>query len=251
MKSAVFVVLGLLGPSLLFAHDPEEPRVVIEAEDTRPITVGSMSFQFQLVDVEQNKVVTDADLVLSHEKRLHLLIYDPALREFQHVHPEYDGKLWTVDLRFAVSGQYWMWAQGELKDGTEFSTSSRVTVALPTPAWPAPPVLADVRVGMDDLSVATMSPQRLVANRSAMLKLVFTRSDGSAAEVTPYLGAFAHVLTVTDDGDTLIHVHPMNGPKPNEGILHVSFPRSGFYRLWVQFLDASQLRTVALSVQVF
>lgn len=251
MKNAILVAACLFLPFSVHAHDPGEERIVIEAESDQPITANSTTYEFQLVDTEKNKVVTDADLVISHEKKLHFLVYDPALREFQHVHPEFNGRVWTVDLKFAVSGNYWMWAQGKLADGTEFSVSTRAPVALSLPAWPAPPRLSDVRAGGDGISVATLSAQRLVANRSAMLKVVFTRSDGSAAEITPYLGAFAHVLTAADDGDTLIHVHPMNGPRPNEGILHVSFPRAGFYRIWVQFLDASQLKTVALSVQVF
>lgn len=251
MKSVVLIALGLLWSVFAFAHDPGEARIVIEAENSLPIVVNAAPYEFQLVDTELNKVVSDADLAISHEKKLHFLVYDPALREFQHVHPSFNGRVWTVDLKFAVSGNYWLWAQGELNDGTEFSTSARAAVALSAPAWPMPPHLSDIRVGIDGASIATLSAQRLVAKSSAMLKLTFTRSDGSAAQITPYLGAFAHVLIVTDDGDSLIHAHPMNGAKPNEGMLHVSFPQAGMYRIWVQFLDASQLKTVALSVQVF
>jgi hypothetical protein len=42
----------------------------------------------------------------------------------------------------------------------------------------------------------------------------------------------------------------MDGGQPNEGMLHVSFPTEGFYRLWVQFIDAGELKTIPLSVAV-
>ena len=68
--------------------------------------------------------------------------------------------------------------------------------------------------------------------------------------ITPYLGAFAHIIAVpADDGDSLIHVHPMNGGQKNEGMLHATFPTAGLYRIWIQFLDNGDLKTVALVVE--
>lgn len=84
----------------------------------------------------------------------------------------------------------------------------------------------------------------------AMLTLTFTKADGSPSNATPYLGAFAHVIATPQDGSSLIHVHPMDGSVPNEGMLHVEFPKEGFYRLWIQFNDEGILKTVALSVKV-
>jgi hypothetical protein len=84
-----------------------------------------------------------------------------------------------------------------------------------------------------------------------MLTLVFTKSDGSPAAVTPYLGAFAHVIATPEDGGSLLHVHPMDGKTPNEGMLHATFPKAGSYRLWVQFNDDGVLKTIPLSVLVY
>ncbi len=83
-----------------------------------------------------------------------------------------------------------------------------------------------------------------------MIMLNFSREDGSKPNITPYLGAIAHVVAVALDGDTLIHVHPMNGRNPNEGMIHATFPTAGFYRLWIQFIDDSVLRVIPLSIEV-
>ncbi len=83
-----------------------------------------------------------------------------------------------------------------------------------------------------------------------MLDLKFTRTDGTSAVITPYLGALAHVVATPTDGDSLIHVHPMDGNQPNEGMLHVTFPTAGMHRLWIQFIDGGNLKTIPLVVKV-
>lgn len=255
MKAFLSLSLGLalwaLCDTTAFAHE-EDSRVAIEAETASTVSAGKVQYVFQLVDTELNKVLKDTDLQATHEKILHMLIYDPSLKEFQHVHPEFDGQYWRVDLNFSINGQYWIWAQGKLKsDGEEFSSSARLTVQDGSPEWSTPPVLTDVRIGQDGNSVATLGADKIMAGKMMMLDLKFSRNDGSQPSITPYLGAFAHVVSVYEDADSLIHVHPMSTDNPNEGMLHVTFPDPGFYRLWIQFMDANQLRTVPLSVQVY
>lgn len=233
-----------------FAHG-DESRVALEPE-IQKATAGKVIYQFQLVDTKNNKLITDQDLNISHEKKLHFLAYDPSLNEFQHVHPEFDGKLWNVELNFSRDGNYWVWAQGELSiDQEEFSTPNRLDISGGAPAWPTPPVLGDVRSGASENSVATLSKNKITAGKMVMLNVVLSRNDGTQAQIEPYLGAFAHVVAVPEDGDSLMHVHPMNGSKPNEGMLHATFPTAGKYRLWIQFVDGGNLRTIPLSVEVF
>lgn len=240
------MVLGLK----VFAHGGES-RVEIELERSGPINAGTSTVEFQIVDTEANKVIADKDLKISHEKLLHVLFYDPALKEFRHVHPEFKNNLWTTEIDPSVNGEYFFWVQGVLgSDSTEFSSFVRIEVTGGNPAWPTPPQLSDIRIGDDGISQARLDNKKIRAGRSAMLTLEFTRSDGSTPSITPYLGAFAHVIVVAEDGDTLVHVHPMNGSKPNEGMLHVTFPRVGHYRLWIQFMDDGNLRTVPMEVEV-
>lgn len=240
-----------LSTTVAHAHD-DESRVSIESDMTGPVQAGSVKYVFQLVDTELNKLVKDSDLSITHEKILHMIVYDPALKEFQHVHPNFDGTNWSADLNFAVDGEYWVWTQGQLSvDGEEFSSSVRLKVRGGSQAWPAPPVLTDNRQGADQISTVTLSNDKLKAGQMAMVMVTLGRNDGSIPQNTPYLGAFAHVIAVPKAGDSLLHVHPMNGAHPNEGMLHVLFPEAGYYRLWVQFMDDGYLRTVPLSVQVY
>lgn len=233
-----------------FAHGGAEARVVIEPAVTT-MMAGSNQYTFQLVDTVSNKTIGDVDLNISHEKKLHFIVYDPSLQEFQHVHPEFDGTNWNVAVKFAVNGNYWVWTQGELtSDGTEFSASTRLDVTMRKPALPAPPVLGDYRTGSDGTSAAEIGKTKIVAGKMVMLDLKMSRTDGSTPKLTPYLGAFAHIIATPADGDELIHVHPM-GTSATHGMIHASFPTPGDYRLWIQFLDDGNLKTIPLSVTVY
>lgn len=245
-----FMAILLLAGGASFAHDPAEGPVSLEP-DTLITTAGSATYQFQLVDTKDESLITDKELAISHEKKLHFIVYDPALKEFQHVHPEFIAGKWSVTLDFAVNGQYWVWAQGTVASGnTDFSAPNRITVTGGRPENPTPPELGDVRSGVDGNSKATISAGAIKRGQMTMLALTLTRTDGSKPNITPYLGAFAHVILVTSDADSLLHVHPMNGAHPNEGIIHTMFPDAGDYRVWVQFMDDGKLRTVPLSVTV-
>jgi len=245
-------LLGLvLCSGAAFAHGDGESRVAIEAELQGRVNAGSLSYVFEMVDTKLSKVVAEADLDVVHEKKLHMFVFDAALKEFHHIHPEFKGNKWIVPMELSVNGKYWVWAQGQLTaDSEEFTTSANFELIGGTNANPLPTQLGDVRTNKDGESIVTMSNTKIRAGRMAMPLLNFSRSDGQKPLVTPWLGAPAHVAAVTMDGDTLIHVHPMDHGVPNQLMLHLAFPTAGDYRLWVQYMDHDVLRTVPLSVTV-
>lgn len=245
------MVVGLAlvaGADSARAHGAKS-RVELEIEETGAVKAGEVVLTLQLVDLKKKEVLGEEKLAVVHEKKLHVFIFDPALQEYRHEHPEYNGSAWVLKTQLSVNGNYWVWAQGEiLADQEEFSTSARLSVEGGSPANTLPPVLKDVRSGNDGNSVVSVSNSQLVAGKMAMLDLSFSRRDGTAPEVTPYLGALAHVVGVLEDGDTLIHVHPMS--HGGQMMIHAVFAEAGKYRLWVQFKDGGKLRTVPLSVVV-
>lgn len=227
-----------------------QDRVMIHAEKSGTLNAGALEYSFQIFDHSAGRELTATDLNITHEKILHMLVYDSSLNEFQHVHPEYVGGKWTVPLEFQVNGKYWIWMQGEIKTGSEeFTTSTSVQIQGGRAEWPAP-ALQEQLSGSAGISVASLSGGKLVAGRMAMLDVIFSRGDGSEAQIEPYLGAFAHIVAVPESGDQLLHVHPMAGRNSNQGMLHATFPKAGMYRLWIQFIDAGELKVVPLSVRV-
>lgn len=244
-----YALVLIVASDFAFAHGGEN-RVEIELNSPSTISAGATVVSFQLIDNKLNKLVTPTELNVDNTKLLHFIAYDPGLKEFQHVHPQFDGTFWNVDMNYSVDGSYFVWAQGQLTDGSEdFSSFVRIDVSGGKPAWPTP-VLGDVRSGEFNGSVATLSNDTLKAGQMAMLSLTFTKVDGTPANISPYLGAFAHLIATPLDGDALIHIHPMDGKVPNVGAVHVTFPEAGDYRIWIQFIDDGVLKTVPLSVTV-
>ena len=235
--------------SLSWAHGDGESRISIEPENQGTYTAGVIHYQFQIFDDQTQKVLSDKDLLESHTKIMHFIAYESSRNEFNHVHPAFDGKIWSVDLNLLANGNYFFWAQGQLIDGTEFSTFAKAQIINGKSEIPVAPLL-DIRKATDRLTTIELDKSKLKAGKMAMIKFKITREDGQTPEITPYLGAMAHVIAVSPDGDELTHVHPMEGSTANTGVFHATFPTEGDYRIWVQFNDKGELKTIPLSVIV-
>ena len=85
-KLSIFITLLLLLFSpLVFAKVTASSRVQIKPEHSGAKNAGQIEYFFKLFDSEQNKNITDQDLNESHTQKLHLIIYDAELKEFNHV----------------------------------------------------------------------------------------------------------------------------------------------------------------------
>lgn len=226
-----------------------EERIEIRPENQGSYQAGTFEYSFQLIDTESNKSIREQDLNDSHTKKLHLIAYDPSLKEFNHVHPVFDGNIWKVQLNLPVNGNYFIWVQGELTDHTEFSSLTRALLANGKAENPVLP-LGDVRKGSDNKTILELSNIKIKAGKMVMLNFKVARTDNLEPIMAPYLGALAHVIATPSSGDELIHVHPMQGGEPNTGMIHATFPAEGAYRIWVQFIEHDELKTIPLSVTV-
>ena len=77
-----------------------------------------------------------------------------------------------------------------------------------------------------------------------MFAVTVTR-DGAPVETEPYLGAGGHLVALREGDLAFLHVHPTEGL----GFM-ATFPSAGRYRLFLQFVHAGQVRTVAFTQAV-
>ena len=78
--------------------------------------------------------------------------------------------------------------------------------------------------------------------------MVFRLSPADGIE--PYLGAWGHMLAVSDDLVDVMHTHPFladGGPRVQFDLI---FPRVRTYRVWVQFQRAGIVNTAVFNVPV-
>ncbi|MFA6239133.1 MAG: hypothetical protein WC635_17470 [Bacteriovorax sp.] len=248
--STILFLFLLLFSSITLGH--EETQTVALEPELFSNQAGHITYEFQLIDLEKKILIKDSDLTITNEKILHFIAYDSALKEFLHLHPTYNGKNWVIEFDMKRDGDYWIWAEGILtRTKTEFSSSNKLSIMGGIEANPLPAKLVLTRTGSDSTSAITLSNSKITAKKAAMINIKFSRTDGSVADITKYLGAMAHVIAVTDDGDSITHVHVMDSSSVNEGMIHATFKTAGKYRLWIQFLDNNILRTIPLAIQVF
>ncbi|MFZ3231521.1 MAG: hypothetical protein WA160_15040 [Pseudobdellovibrio sp.] len=246
----LFMILTIITASLsTWAHGDGESRISIEPENQGTSIAGTFKYSFQLYDDSTRLPLGDKDLIESHTKILHMLAYDSSRNEFNHVHPTFDGKVWSTDLNFLSNGNYFVWAQGTLTDGTEFSTLVKAQIINGSPALPVMP-LTESLMATDQHTTLELDKTKIKAGIAAMINYKVSRDDGTKPLITSYLGALAHIVAVSPDGDELIHVHPMAGGTPDSGMIHVTFPIEGDYRIWIQLIDQGVLKTIPLAITV-
>jgi Heavy metal binding domain len=185
---------------------------------------------------------------LTHERLLHLFIVGQDLDFFRHEHPQLgsDGVLRLTTV-FPTSGMYRLLSDFYPRHGTPQLIESTVIVS-------GGPIAAGTRLIPDlapkhsaNLEASlTLEPTRPIAGLKTLL--FFDLNPGAGLE--RYLGAWGHMLAVSEDLVDMIHNHPFLGDGGPHVQFNLIFPRPVAYRLWVQFQRQGIVNTVRFDVPV-
>lgn len=217
------------------------------------------------------KAIEPADLLVAHTRKLHLLVVDPTLTDYQHLHPEPGHKPgeWFFSFRPQAAGKYRVFAdftpaatgrglyahadvevrQGVLggwpwKYSLPAGASSVVGVVTPGPELDGVKETPRVSFATEQegfrfaLEAATL-PIR--AGQPADLKFLVTRPDGGPVPMEPVMGAYAHLVAFDQERSGFAHLHPMETdlaqkPDATKPTLNfkITIPREGRYAIWAQ-----------------
>jgi hypothetical protein len=203
-----------------------------------------------------------------HLKRFHLFLVSQDMDVFEHVHPEQDDTgTWNIDLVLPKAGHYKL-----LADFVPFGGSPQF-IAIPiTTAGYQRDVLADrahlhpdenpTKSAGDLTATVTYEPDRLVpANHSHLtFRLTHTGTNQPITDLQTYLGAFGHILIVSEDLEHFVHSHPIDMPAQDDKVetllggpqvvFEALMPTPGNYRAWVQFRYHDEVRTLPFTFTV-
>lgn len=193
------------------------------------------------------------DFELEHEKLMHLIVISKDLSFFEHIHPEYkgDGKF-EISPNFPSGGEYKLYADFVPKGETKIVKSSVVKVEGQI-AQPTNLVVDQKLTKVVDGKEITLTFDHLMTNME--LPMTFTIKDAKTkipiTNLQPYLGAIGHVVAISGDTKTYLHVHPMEenttGP---EAKFMTTFPKKGLYKIWGQFQYDGKVFIVPFTVNV-
>jgi hypothetical protein len=189
------------------------------------------------------KPIAPEDLLVVQTRRIHLLITDPSLEDYQHVHPEPGPRPgeWVFRFRPRYGGAYRFFA-----DFTPVATSrglySEAEMPVDGPANPvpagsqAPSWRAEAGGYAFDLSPASL-PVR--AGVPASLALTVTRDGGGSVPLEPVMGAFAHLVAFDTARSGFAHIHPNEAdmrrrpdPVRPRFTFRLAIPSPGRYVIW-------------------
>ena len=188
------------------------------------------------------KPIAPEDLLIAHTRRLHLLVVDPSLRDYQHLHP-LPGRTpgeWDFVVTPRRAGLYRVFA-----DFTPAATGRGLyaSAEFAVPGQPDAPPSGDNWVCDDEGLRFTLTPGVAMRARE-VVNLVFTVEsvDGRRpVSLEPVMGAFAHLVAFDASRSGFAHIHPLQiDPSPPLDPLRpqltfkVQIPRAGRYVIWSQ-----------------
>jgi hypothetical protein len=185
------------------------------------------------------KAIEPVDLLVAHTRRLHLLIVDPTLTDYQHVHPE-PGTVpgeWLVEFTPRQAGRYRVFA-----DFTPAATARGLYASADLEVAPGTLAPAERVAGDDGTWQFSLTPAAPVRpGVPADLRLAITRRGGGAVPLEPVMGSFAHLVAFDAARSGFAHLHPMETdlqarPDADRPALNfkVTIPEPGRYVVWAQ-----------------
>jgi len=227
--------------------DPIEYDLHLRTKPAAPAAGKPVVLEFEVSDPRDNKPVTD--FLIMHEKLYHMFLVSQDLQWFAHEHPV-RGKdsIFRYTATFPKPGMYRTLSDFYPKGGTPQLLTRTVIV----PGAPLQPMGTRLTADLspktsENLTVALkMEPEQPIAEMKTLMFFQLDPGDG----LEKYIGAWAHMLAVSEDLIDTIHSHPFLANGGPQVQFNMIFPRPGVYRVWVQFQRLGVVNTVKFDVPV-
>ena len=210
---------------------------------------ADVTLEFRILHPQTGQPVTRFETV--HERLFHLFLISQDLEYFSHEHPTLLRSGWfRLRTRLPKPGTYRLLADFDPAGGTPqlaartFSTAGFVVPLEQSIAHPSPDLSTKQAA---NLGVAlTTAPVQPVAGMKTMLFFRVAPADG----LQPYLGAWAHLLAVSNDLIDTIHSHPFLADGGPDLQFNLFFPRAATYRVWIQVQRNAVVNTASFTIPV-
>ena len=192
-------------------------------------------------------------LTPSHEKPMHLFVVSRDLHYFAHVHPSLSGDSFRVQHTFAAAGEYTLFVDYQQPGRGQVVDRHKVHVEGAARPLAAALTESPRTQRADGLEVTLHSDAELRAGQAAMLHFDVTdaATGKPVVDLEPYLGAMAHFMVLSADGQDFVHVHALDTRSSASRVsAHAVFPRPGLYKLWAQVQRHGGVATVPFVVRV-
>ena len=230
----------------LIVQVPERVEYALEVgqspELLKPGAIANLTFR--VLDPRTGKPVTRFDIV--HEKLMHLFLVSENLEFFAHEHPtlQRDGTF-KLSVRLPRPGMYRMLADYYPSGSVpQLSVKTLFVAGASVPARIEPRLTPSTAANLT--ASLRLDPEEPLAGLET--KLFYDLNPATGLE--PYLGAWAHMLAVSEDLVDLVHTHPFIADGGPTVQFNLVFPRPGLFRIWTQFQRQGVVDTTVFTVPV-
>ena len=210
--------------------------------DSAPVLGKPATFTLAL-RTASGKPIAPEDLLIAHTRKLHLLVVDPTLDDYQHLHPEPGRRAgdWVFKFTPQRAGTYRVFA--------DFTPAATARSLYASADFSVPGTVARITRGSNDTFEAggyrfilEIVGGRLQARRPADLRFRIERRLGrEPIPLQPVMGAFAHLVAFNDERSGFAHLHPQEidlakppDPVKPELTFKITIPEPGRYVIWAQ-----------------
>jgi hypothetical protein len=225
-------------------------------------------------------------LIPDHGKMMHLFLIEKQTgRGFAHLHPVRDDGF-RAALPPLPTGEYHIYGDVTHESGLTETWVSEINLqesagsaeADKDDAFLLGNPTGDKVMLSDGATISWENKSRFAVDRETTLRFSVRRTDGSLAQLEPYLGMYAHAVIWKTDGKVFTHLHPLGtismtsqllfakrergeylanqpldivcGAPPKEVAFPYAFPETGNYRIWVQVKLNGTIQTAVFGAEV-
>ncbi len=203
------------------------------------------------------KVIAPPDLLVTHTRRLHLLVVAPALGDYQHLHPE-PGTVpgeWSFRFTPRGGGTYRVFADFTPAATARglYASDDLVVSGSPVEAPRASPTVEQ----HGHRFTLAVSPRPARAGQPLDLEFTVVRDGGGPVALEKVMDAYAHLVAFDAARSGFAHLHPVEappGPVADPARINLRFkltvPRAGVFTVWAQLNVAGREEFVPFRLEV-
>ncbi len=214
-----------------------KPQAAILIQEPTALKIGvNNQISFTLLRPDNTQIKAD-NLQTEHTQKVHVMLIDPTLTDYQHIHPilvkSPDGEKFTFDF-IPKSPSYIMWA--DIKPNNGEQEYVRTTLG-PIDESIKPNQKINIISQIGAYKVNLVFDGEVKENTMTMLIAIITKNGKQVNNLQPIMGASAHIAVFANDGQTLIHAHPTENANTKKGVIafHLDPKSAGYAKMFVQF----------------
>lgn len=258
--AATVALLGVHPLSAQHDHGVSTATVTIEILPVTPRTAGKAVPSVIRLTGPDGKPVTPDQLEVAHTEKIHLLVIDQSMTDYQHLHPVAGDKPGEFRFDFAprVGGTYHIWADLVPK-ATGKQDYAKATLKIEgAPGAANQSINTKATVDGYRFDLTTENNASLQAGKATTVRVKVTSPDGKEfTKLEPVMGAFAHMVAFPEDLGSVTHVHPM-GPEPKAATerggpdlsFHVEPDKPGYEKFFLQVQIGGKDKFAAFGLKV-